>query len=234
MTTSLSVNLNAIAHLRNRRDLPWPSLTGLARICLDAGAAGITVHPRPDERHIRTGDLYELNATLHDPDFEDAQFTMAGYPDERFLKLCEGIKPNQVILAPDMMAASEPGLGWNVLDNYGMLAEVCRRLHGVGAQVTLLINADPEQADPAERVGSDRVELNTGPYGQTFEPGKKAAELEKLVAAAKAADEAGLGVNAGHNLTIDNLPPLVAAAPMITEVSIGHGLFADALTYGYA
>ncbi len=234
MPTNLSVNVNAIAYLRNRRDLPWPSVTALARKCLDAGAAGITVHPRPDERHIRTSDVFELKALLSEPAYAGKEFNMEGYPEDRFLRLCEEIKPDQVTLVPDDPAQATSDHGWDVLDNYGMLAEVCRRIHAFDARVSLFVDADAEQADPAERVGADRVELYTGPYGHTFDGAKKAEELFKLKAAAEAADAAGLGVNAGHDLTIDNLPPLIKAAPMVAEVSIGHALTADALTYGYA
>ncbi|MFK7792650.1 MAG: pyridoxine 5'-phosphate synthase [Devosiaceae bacterium] len=234
MTTHLSVNVNAIAYLRNRRDLPWPSVADLARICLDAGAAGITVHPRPDERHIRTTDVFELKALLDEPAYKGREFNMEGYPEERFLALCEQIKPEQVTLVPDDPVQATSDHGWDVLDNYGMLAETCRRIHEFGARVSLFVDADPEQADPAERVGADRVELYTGPYGHTFDVAKKADELAKLKATAQAAEAAGLGVNAGHDLTIDNLPPLVKAAPNIVEVSIGHALTADALTHGYA
>lgn len=234
MTTHLSVNVNAIAYLRNRRDLPWPSVTDLARICLDAGAAGITVHPRPDERHIRRTDVFDLHAMLQEPAYRHAEFNLEGYPEERFLSLCEEIKPDQVTLVPDDPAQATSDHGWDILENYGMLAEVCTRVHAFGARISLFIDADPAQADPAERVGADRVELYTGPYGHTFEPTAKAAGLSKLIAASEAADTAGLGINAGHDLTIDNLPALVQAAPMIAEVSIGHALTADALTHGYA
>lgn len=234
MTTQLSVNVNAIAYLRNRRDLPWPSLTDLARLCLDAGAVGLTVHPRPDERHIRRQDVFELQALLEEPAYAGKEFNMEGFPEERFLALCEQIKPTQVTFVPDDPAQATSDHGWDVLDNYGLLAEVSSRMHGFGARVALFIDPDADQADPAERVGADRVELYTGPYGHTFNGTKKAEELAKLQAAAKAADDAGLGVNAGHDLTIDNLPAVINAAPMLAEVSIGHALTADALTHGYA
>jgi pyridoxine 5-phosphate synthase len=234
MPTNLSVNVNAIAYLRNRRDLPWPSVTDLARLCLDAGAAGITVHPRPDERHIRTSDVHALKALLDEAAYKGKEFNMEGYPEDRFLQLCEEIKPDQVTLVPDDPAQATSDHGWNVADNYGMLAEVCSRIHAFDARISLFVNADPEQADPAERVGADRVELYTGPYGHTFDAAKKAEELANLKVAAEAADAAGLGVNAGHDLTIGNLPALIEAAPMIAEVSIGHALTADALTHGYA
>lgn len=234
MTTHLSVNVNAIAYLRNRRDLPWPSVTDLARICLDAGAVGITVHPRPDERHIRTSDVHQLKALLQEPAYQNAEFNMEGYPDERFLSLCETIKPDQVTLVPDDPAQSTSDHGWDIPAHVDWLKQACARIHAFDARVSLFIDADPAQADPAVAVGAQRVELYTGPYGHTFDATAKAAELAKLKAAAEAAHAAGLGINAGHDLTIDNLPPLIEAAPMIAEVSIGHALTADALTHGYA
>lgn len=234
MPTHLSVNVNAIAYLRNRRDLPWPSLTNLCRVCLDAGAVGITVHPRPDERHIRTQDVFDIKALLEEPAYRDKEFNMEGYPDARFLDLCEQARPDQVTLVPDDPAQSTSDHGWDVATHTGLLTESSARIHGFGARVSLFVDADPAQAGPARTVGADRVELYTGPYGHTFEPAAKAAELARLEAAATAADAAGLKLNAGHDLTLDNLPALVAAAPMLAEVSIGHALTADALTHGYA
>ena len=234
MTTQLSVNVNAIAFLRNRRDLPWPSVTGLALICLDAGAVGITVHPRPDERHIRASDVYELKALLNEPAYKGAEFNMEGYPEERFLGLCEAVRPDQVTLVPDDPAQATSDHGWDIPAHADMLREVIERIHTFGARVSLFVDADPAVAGPARDVGADRLELYTGPYGHTFDAVAKAEELAKLKAAAEAAHEAGLGINAGHDLTLDNLPPLVEAAPMIAEVSIGHALAADALIHGYA
>ncbi|MFN3225439.1 MAG: pyridoxine 5'-phosphate synthase [Hyphomicrobiales bacterium] len=234
MTTHLSVNVNAIAYLRNRRDLPWPSVTDLARICLDAGAVGITVHPRPDERHIRATDVHELKALLQEPAYQRAEFNMEGYPEERFLSLCEAIRPDQVTLVPDDPAQPTSDHGWDVPAHADLLKQVCERMHIFGTRVSLFVDSDPAMAEPTKAVGADRVELYTGPYGHTFEPTAKAEELAKLKATAEAAHAAGLGINAGHDLTLDNLPPLIEAAPMIDEVSIGHALTADALTHGYA
>lgn len=234
MTTHLSVNVNAIAYLRNRRDLPWPSVTDLARICLDAGAAGITVHPRPDERHIRRTDVFDLHAMLQEPAYRHAEFNLEGYPDERFLTLCEEIRPDQVTLVPDDPTQSTSNHGWDVPAHADLLKPVCEHIHRIGARVSLFVDGDPLMAQPAKTVGADRVELYTGPYGHTFDASKKAEELAKMKATAEAAHAAGLGINAGHDLTLDNLPQLIQAAPMIAEVSIGHALTADALTYGYA
>lgn len=234
MTTHLSVNVNAIAYLRNRRDLPWPSLTDLARICLDAGAVGITVHPRPDERHIRRTDVFDIKEMLQEPAFQGREFNMEGYPEERFLALCEEIKPTQVTLVPDDPAQSTSDHGWQVAEHHDLLSKVCQRMQAFDARVSLFLDADPSQVEPVCAVGAERIELYTGPYGHTFNPAEKAEELAKLKATAEAAHAAGLGINAGHDLTIDNLPPLIEAAPMIAEVSIGHALTADALTHGYA
>jgi pyridoxine 5-phosphate synthase len=234
MTTCLSVNVNAIAYLRNRRDLPWPSITDLARICLDAGAIGITVHPRPDERHIRTSDVHDLKALLQEPAYRTAEFNMEGYPEERFLALCEEIKPDQVTLVPDDPSQSTSDHGWDVPAHANMLRGVIARMQSFDARVSLFLDADPIMVPHVKAVGAERIELYTGPYGHTFEAAEKAEELAKLQATAEAADALGLGVNAGHDLTIENLPPLMKAAPMIAEVSIGHALTADALTYGYA
>jgi pyridoxine 5-phosphate synthase len=234
MTTQLSVNVNAIAYLRNRRDLPWPSLTDLARLCLDAGAVGITVHPRPDERHIRTTDVHDLNVLLQEPAYQAAEFNMEGYPEERFLALCEAVKPDQVTLVPDDPAQSTSDHGWDVPAHADSLASVIARMQAFGARVALFLDADPAMVEPVTAVGADRIELYTGPYGHTFDPAAKADELAKLKATAEAAHALGLGINAGHDLTLTNLPPLIEAAPMIAEVSIGHALTADALTHGYA
>lgn len=233
MPTHLSVNVNAIAQLRNRRNLPWPSVTGLARIALEAGAAGITVHPRPDERHIRRHDVFDLVALLR-ADFPKAEFNMEGYPDERFLALCEEAKPDQVTLVPDDPGQATSDHGWDVITHAALLKTVVARLKGRGFRVSLFLDADPALVAGAKATGTDRIELYTGPYGHAADAGVQAAELAKLKATTEAASAAGLGVNAGHDLTLANLPKLIAAAPAIAEVSIGHALTADALTYGMA
>lgn len=231
--TRLSVNVNAIAQLRNRRNLPWPSVTGLSAIALEAGAYGITVHPRPDERHIRRTDVFELTELLRG-DWPDKEFNIEGYPTEEFLVLCERARPDQVTLVPDDPGQSTSDHGWDTLAHASMLTEVVARIHGFGARVSLFVDADPVAAEGAAKVGAERVEFYTGPYGHSFDAAVQSAELAKLVTAAKAATAAGLALNAGHDLTLSNLPPLVAAIPEIAEVSIGHALTADALVYGMA
>lgn len=233
MPPHLSVNVNAIAQLRNRRNLPWPSVTGLARIALAAGAAGITVHPRPDERHIRRGDVFALVAMIRN-EFPKAEFNIEGYPDERFLALCEEAGPDQVTLVPDDPAQATSDHGWDVDRHRDLLAGVAARLKAAGFRVSLFLDADPALVAAAKATGADRIELYTGPYGGASDPDRAKAELDRLAATAEAAVAAGLAVNAGHDLTLDNLPALIARAPAIAEVSIGHALVADALIYGMA
>lgn len=235
MATELSVNVNAIALLRNRRDLPWPSVVDLSRIALEAGAFGITVHPRPDERHIRRHDVFDLADLLSQPAFQGREFNIEGYPDERFLALCEEIRPAQVTFVPDDPAQATSDHGWDIPASEALLRAAIGRLKGQGMRVALFIDPDPKVPAFALDVGADRVELFTGPYGSEAVGSAAAAKtVAALAQTALAADAVGLGVNAGHDLTVANVPPLVAAAPMIAELSIGHGLTADALTYGMA
>jgi len=238
--TLLSVNLNAVAQLRNRRDLPWPSVTEMARLSLEAGAAGLTVHPRPDERHIRKTDVFELVELLRD-EWPGREFNIEGYPTEAFLKLCEVARPDQVTLVPDDPAQATSDHGWDIAAHATMLAEAIERLQGGAMRVSLFVDADSAVPALAAEVGADRIELFTGPYGDPR--GDGAAELAKLVETAAACRRAGLraarggagvGMNAGHDLTLDNLPALMRAIPDIDECSIGHALTADALKYGFA
>lgn len=232
MPADLSVNLNAIAQLRNRRDLPWPSVTGMARIALAAGAHGVTVHPRPDQRHIRFSDLPDLRALLDD-EFPHAEFNMEGYPTEEFLSQCEAHAPEQVTLVPDDPAQATSDHGWDFAANEKILATTIARLKKSGFRVALFADPSPNGLDVAKRLGADRIELYTGPYAATYDSlSRQDAALDALELAAKTALELGLGVNAGHDLTVDNLPALAARIPDLAEVSIGHGLTADALIFG--
>lgn len=231
--TKLSVNVNAIAQLRNRRNLPWPSVTGLSRIALEAGAYGITVHPRPDERHIRRTDVFELRDMLR-ADWPGKEFNIEGYPTEDFLALCEAARPDQVTLVPDEPGQSTSDHGWDCVRNQDLLRAVVDRMQGQDMRVSLFLDADWTQVASASRTGARRIEIYTGPYGHTFDPVEKARRLDEIVLTAEAADAAAMGVNAGHDLTLDNLPPLKARAPLIAEVSIGHAITADALVYGMA
>ena len=232
MAAHLSVNVNAIAFLRNRRDLPWPSVEGMARIALEAGARGITVHPRPDERHIRRADVPVLAALV--ARFAGREFNIEGNPDARFVELVESVRPHQATLVPDDIRQATSDHGWDIAAHQGFLADVIARLKTSGIRVSVFVDADPAQAALAREVGADRIEIYTGPYGGALEPAAAARELAKVAAAGKAAAAAGVGLNAGHDLTLANLPPLVAALPNLAEVSIGHALTADALLYGMA
>jgi pyridoxine 5-phosphate synthase len=232
MPAKLSVNLNAIAMLRNRRDLPWPSVTGLGRIALAAGAHGLTVHPRPDERHTRHSDLPEIRALIDD-EFANAEFNIEGYPTEDFLRLVERSEPDQVTLVPDDPAQATSDHGWDFQKQSTFLTPIVKRLKKGGFRVSLFSDPLPGGVQAAADTGADRIELYTGPYGSYHNaPGKAAKELEKLGKSAEAAISAGLAVNAGHDLTVANLPALAKAIPALAEVSIGHGLTADALEYG--
>lgn len=235
----LSVNLNAVAHLRNRRDLPWPSVVGIGRICLEAGADGLTVHPRPDERHIRRTDVFELETLLR-KDWPGREYNIEGYPSEDFLALCESARPDQVTLVPDDPSQNTSDHGWDLAVHAEFLARIVERLQGGGMRVSLFIDPDPALAPLAAEIGTDRVELFTGAYGHPG--GDKAGQLSLLKATADACRTAGLraarggagiGVNAGHDLTLDNLPALVEAIPDLEECSIGHALTADALVFGF-
>mgnify|MGYP001171399285 CR=1 FL=1 len=234
--TLLSVNLNAVAQLRNRRNLPWPSVTGIARVVLDAGASGITVHPRPDERHIRKTDVYELSALLR-ADYPKAEFNIEGYPSEDFLALIEDVNPHQVTLVPDDPSQATSDHGWDFTGKGNFLTSVVQRLKRPERRISLFCDPDAGSSGiaAAKATGADRVELFTGPYGACYDdPGQAARELDALAGTARAALAAGLGVNAGHDLTLANLPAFQAAVPNVAEVSIGHGITADALLMGFA
>ncbi|MCW5722919.1 MAG: pyridoxine 5'-phosphate synthase [Devosia sp.] len=234
--TLLSVNLNAVAQLRNRRDLPWPSVTGMARIVLDAGASGITIHPRPDERHIRRTDVYELAALLRS-DYPEAEFNIEGYPSEDFLALIEEVNPQQVTLVPDDPAQATSDHGWDFIGKGNFLTSVVQRLTRPERRISLFCDPDAgeEGVAAAKATGADRIELFTGPYGACFDDAARAEqELAALAQTAAAARAIGLGVNAGHDLTLENLPAFQSRVSGIAEVSIGHGLTADALLMGFA
>ena len=236
MPAQLSVNLNAIAMLRNRRDLPWPSVIGMGRIALRAGAGGLTVHPRPDQRHVRFTDVPEIRALIDD-EFPDREFNIEGYPTQDFLDLVERAQPEQVTLVPDDPEQPTSDHGWDFVANADILRAIVARLRKDGARVSLFCDPDAstEQIAAAKSTGADRLELYTGPYGSCHDDSEKAAkELEKLGKTAEAARTADLGVNAGHDLTVANLPALARRIPDLSEVSIGHGLTADALEFGMA
>lgn len=232
MATTLSVNLNAVAQLRNRRNLPWPSVVNMGRIALLAGAHGLTIHPRPDQRHIRFTDVPELAKLIAD-EFPAAEFNIEGYPTEQFLSLVEAAKPHQVTLVPDDPSQATSDHGWDFQANHNLLCSTIDRLSKQGMRTACFADANPAQVPWAAKTGCDRLELYTGPYGSTYNDSEAAANaVEQLGLTAGAAIAAGLGINAGHDLTVDNLPALVERIPELAEVSIGHGLTADALVYG--
>lgn len=231
-TTALSVNLNKVALLRNQREVGYPSVTAIARIAIEAGAAGITVHPRPDERHIRRSDVTDL-AGMIASEFEGrVEFNIEGNPTEDFLALVQEIEPDQVTLVPDDPAQSTSDHGWPFPASVEMLTPIVSRLHQRGMRVSLFIDDDPEAAKSAARTGAHRVELYTGPYHDAWERGQKARSLDGFAATATVARSAGMRVNAGHDLNLDNLADFLAAVPDVAEVSIGHAITADALVMG--
>lgn len=231
--TKLSVNLNAIAYLRNRRDVGWPDVAQMARIALDAGAAGITVHPRPDERHIRRTDVFELSDMLRGG-HPGAEYNIEGYPTDEFLDLVEEVKPDQVTFVPDDPSQSTSDHGWDIDAHAEFLKSSIQRMKRVGIRVALFIDEDPNVPPDAWQVEADRVELYTGPFGATFHTAEGDRHLDRLARTAEAARAAGLEVNAGHDLTLENLPAFIAGVRDVAEVSIGHGITADALVYGLA
>jgi len=230
--TRLSVNLNAVAMLRNRRDVGWPSVTGIARVVLDAGASGITVHPRPDERHIRLTDVHELSDLLR-VHYPDAEYNIEGYPSEDFLRLIEQVKPDQVTFVPDDPTQSTSDHGWNIDANAAFLRDVIARMKGSNVRVSLFIDEDPSVPPDAWEVDADRVELYTGPYGASYGSAEGERHLGRLAITARAAHAAGLEVNAGHDLTLENLGAFMGQVPHVVEVSIGHGITSDALMLGF-
>lgn len=232
--TALSVNLNKVATLRNTRPHDEPSVLKAARIVLEAGAAGVTVHPRPDARHIRERDVLDLAELLKEPAWSDREFNIEGYPDERFLGLIERVRPHQVTLVPDAPDQSTSDHGWDLPGDADTLRPIVARLKDLGCRVSLF--ADPVAAviEGAQAVGADRVELYTGPYHDAFGGPEQDAVLATFVSAGGQAKQLGLGLNAGHDLTLVNLPTLIRASPWIDEVSIGHHLIGDALWMGLA
>jgi pyridoxine 5-phosphate synthase len=236
MTAKLSVNLNAIAMLRNRRDLPWPSVVQFGRIALEAGAGGLTVHPRPDQRHVRFTDVPELKALI-EKEFPGREFNIEGYPSEDFLELVETHRPHQVTLVPDDPVQATSDHGWDFLANEALLKTISARLKASRIRVSFFADGDASdvQIEAAARSGADRIELYTGPYGGCYgDLAAAEAWAGKLGATSRYALSLGLDVNAGHDLTVANLPLLCRHIPALAEVSIGHGLTADALEYGMA
>ena len=221
----LSVNINKVATLRNSRGGNVPDVLQFAKDCEVFGADGVTVHPRPDERHIRRSDVYAIAGAI------DVEFNIEGYPSEDFIRLVTDVRPAQVTLVPDSPDQLTSNHGWDTVANAERLKAITARLHEAGCRVSIFVDPRPEMVEGAKTVGADRVELYTGPYAELFEENPQAA-LEMYRPAAEKAHELGLGLNAGHDLSLRNLHPLVKAFPWIDEVSIGHQLIADALYLG--
>ncbi len=222
---NLSVNINKIATLRNARGGNLPNVLQVALDCERFGADGITVHPRPDERHIRKSDVYDLKPALH------TEFNIEGFPDERFMDIVLQVKPHQATLVPDSPDVLTSSCGWPVQENIDFLKEVVARLQDAGIRVSIFVDATPERVRQAAMTGADRVELYTGPFAEQFSTDPNRA-VEPYRIAAIAAHEAGLGLNAGHDLNLLNLKFFKDNVPYLDEVSIGHALISDALYLG--
>lgn len=225
--TRLSVNINKVATLRNARGENNPDVVKFAIDCEQLGAEGITVHPRPDERHIRRSDVTALKDTV------TTEFNIEGYPSEDFLRLVEEAHPAQATLVPDKPGQLTSNSGWDVVANMEQLRQICRRLRSAGIRSSIFVAADPRQVRAAAEAGADRVELYTKPYADLY-PTDPEKAVAPFVEAAKAAREAGLGLNAGHDLSLENLEYFHRMVPGLDEVSIGHALICDALYLGIA
>ncbi len=228
--THLSVNLNKVALLRNQRPLDIPDVKRMALIAIGAGAHGITVHPRPDERHVRATDVRELGRLLKD--HPRIEYNIEGNPMHNTLDLVLEMRPHQFTMVPDEHGAVTSDHGWNLAPNEKWLRPIIERVKAAGVRVSLFMDADPDVMARARALGADRVELYTEPYARAFGSPEAGESLQRYAAAARAAQQAGLGVNAGHDLNRDNLPAFIAAVPDVLEVSIGHALVADALEFG--
>jgi pyridoxine 5-phosphate synthase len=231
-TTALSVNVNKIALLRNQRPLAIPSVVGLARIALEAGAAGITVHPRPDERHVRSSDVHALAAMLKE--YPEAEFNIEGNPFHNLMPLVRALRPQQCTFVPDDAGQSTSDHGWDLARDGERLAPLVDEARSLGVRVSLFMDAVPQAQAQARAIGADRVELYTEPYAAAWGTASEAGVLTAFRAAAEAAQRLGLGVNAGHDLNRANLGAFLSVVPSVLEVSIGHALIADALELGMA
>lgn len=226
--TKLSVNLNKIALLRNQRDIGIPNVLQAAKTIIKAGAYGITVHPRPDERHIKYADVYELAEIM------TVEFNIEGNPFlGKYMEIVSQVRPNQATLVPDTPDAGTSDHGWNLKADGKKLTPVIKKLKAMGIRVSLFMAADAAGVTMAKEVGADRIELYTEPYARAFRTDEGVDEiLQQYAYAASAAGDAGLGVNAGHDLNLNNLGKFLAEVSGVLEVSIGHALIADALEMG--
>lgn len=223
--TNLSVNVNKIATLRNARGGNVPCVEKVALDCENFGADGITVHPRPDERHIRRSDVFTLRPLVQ------TEFNIEGYPSEQFMELVLMVKPTQVTLVPDAPDALTSSCGWDVAANFEFLTQIIDRLQEAGIRTSIFVGTDCENIRMAAKTGTDRIELYTGPYAANY-PTDPEKAIAPFVEAANVAHSVGLGVNAGHDLSLENLKYFKEKIPNLKEVSIGHALIADALYLG--
>ena len=236
-STALSVNLNKVALVRNTRHLGIPSVTRAATLCLQAGASGITVHPRPDERHIRASDVPELATLLKD--WPAREFNIEGNPFHNLMDVvgqlvAAKLPVHQVTFVPDSEGQFTSDHGWVFPQDATRLKPLIDQAHALGLRVSLFMDAEPEPMAAARAVGADRVELYTEPYAAAWGAPDQDVQLQRFARAAQAALDAGLGVNAGHDLNRDNLAAFVRTVPGVQEVSIGHALISDALELGYS
>ena len=223
--TRLSVNINKIATLRNARGGNVPNLTQVALDCESYGAQGITVHPRPDERHIRYQDVYDFNKVL------TTEFNIEGYPNQRFIDLVLDVKPAQVTLVPDPPDVLTSSAGWNAIKKKEFLKPIIEQFKRAGIRTSIFMETDIEQIKAAKETGTDRIELYTGPFAEEFKENQEKA-VSPFAESAAFATEIGLGVNAGHDLDLKNLSFFNKNIPSLLEVSIGHALISNALYYG--
>ena len=223
--TSLSVNINKVATIRNARGGNNPDIVKLARACERFGAQGITIHPRPDERHITTKDVFDLAPVVR------TEFNIEGYPDARFLDLVKRTKPAQATLVPDPPGVLTSNAGWDTIKHFEFLSDVISQLKELGVRTSIFIGTENKLIDAAAKIGTHRIELYTEPYAADYAKDRDMA-VAPFVRAAKTAKELGLGINAGHDLSLENLRFLKENIPLLDEVSIGHALICDALYYG--
>lgn len=223
--TKLSVNVNKVATLRNARGGNIPNVCQMAIDCERFGADGITVHPRPDERHIRYADVWELKSVLK------TEFNIEGYPSEKLLNLVKSVKPHQVTLVPDAPEAITSNAGWDTVKNFDFLKDIVAELQEEGIRVSLFVDTNLKNIEYASLTGTDRVELYTEPYAREYSTNREKA-IAPFIEAAQLAKKLGLGLNAGHDLNLQNLRYLHENIPWLDEVSIGHALISDALYFG--
>ncbi len=231
MSTALSVNLNKVALVRNTRHLGIPSLTRAANQCLRAGAHGITVHPRPDERHIRAQDVFDLADLLRA--WPDREYNIEGNPFHNLMDFVRRVRPHQATFVPDSEGQFTSDHGWSFPLDADRLRPLINECQALGVRVSLFMDPEPAQMALARAAGADRVELYTEPYAAAWGGVGQGEQLRRYAGAARAARDAGLGVNAGHDLNRDNLTGFLRGVPGVAEVSIGHALIADALELGY-